>query len=405
MKGQRLCPWLPAIIGLASLAFAWDASAQKVYGPGASDTEIRFGQTMSYSGPNTAFSVLGKVADGYFRKVNDEGGIGGRKLKFISYDDAYNPSKTVEQTRRLVESDDVLFTFGSLGTSLQLAVQKYLNARKVPQLFVLGPSSRWEDYEHFPWTIGIAPSYRKEGNVYAHYVLREKPDGKIAVLYQNDEFGRDLLAGLKEGLGQKASMIVAEESFEIAEPTMDTHIAKLKASGADVFVDITPPKFAAQAIRKMPEIGWAPLHIMSRAGSSIGAVLRVGGLSNAQGLISIAWNKDASDPRWANDPGVKEYLAFLSSYTPSVNPEDGFAPDTYNWSQLLVRVLQQCGDDLSRENVMRQATNIKGFVPTMLLAGLWINTGPKDYTPIKQVQLTRFEGDRWVPLGDPVEGN
>jgi branched-chain amino acid transport system substrate-binding protein len=297
MKEHRLSTRLLAIVALAgTLAFSCNAWAQKAYGTGAGDSEIRFGQTMSYSGPNSAFSVLGKVADGYFRKVNDEGGINGRKLHFISYDDAYNPAKTVEQTRRLVESDDILFTFGSLGTSLQLAVRKYLNTKKVPQLFVLGPSSRWEDYEHFPWTIGITPSYRREGSVYAHYVLREKPDGKIAVLYQNDEFGRDLLAGVKEGLGQRADMIVAEESFEIAEPTIDTHIAKLKASGANIFVDITPPKFAAQAIRKLPEIGWAPLHIMSRAGSSIGAVLRVGGLHNARGLISIAWNKDASDP-------------------------------------------------------------------------------------------------------------
>jgi branched-chain amino acid transport system substrate-binding protein len=406
MKEHRLSTRLLAIVGLAgTLAFSCSALAQKAYGTGASDSEIRFGQTMSYSGPNSAFSVLGKVADGYFRKVNDEGGVNGRKLHFISYDDAYNPAKTVEQTRRLVESDGVLFTFGSLGTSLQLAVQRYLNTKKVPQLFVLGPSSRWEDYEHFPWTIGITPSYRREGSVYAHYVLREKPDGKIAVLYQNDEFGRDLLAGVKEGLGKRADMIVAEESFEIAEPTIDTHIAKLKASGANIFVDITPPKFAAQAIRKLPEIGWAPLHIMSRAGSSIGAVLRVGGLHNAQGLISIAWNKDASDPRWANDPEVKEYLAFLGRYVPSVNPDDGFAPDTYNWPQLLVRVLQQCGDDLSRENVMRQATNIRNFIPTMLLPGLSINTGPKDYAPIKQVQLTKFEGERWMPLGDPVEGN
>jgi branched-chain amino acid transport system substrate-binding protein len=405
MKERGLSTKLLVIISLGSLAFSCSAWAQKAYGPGANDREIRFGQTMSYSGPNSAFSVLGKVADGYFRKVNDEGGINGRKLNFISYDDAYNPAKTVEQTRRLVESDDVLFTFGSLGTSLQLAVQKYLNAKKVPQLFVLGPSSRWEDYEHFPWTIGITPSYRREGRVYAHYVLREKPGGKIAVLYQNDEFGRDLLAGVKEGLGQRVDMIVAEESFEIAEPTIDTHIAKLKASGANVLLDITPPKFAAQAIRKLPEIGWAPLHIMSRAGSSIGTVLRVGGLHNAQGLISIAWNKDASDPRWADDPEVKEYLTFLSRYVPSVNPDDGFAPDTYNWSQLLVRVLQQCGDDLSSENVMRQATDIKNFIPTMLLPGLSINTGPKDYAPIKRVQLTKFDGERWVPLGDPVEGN
>jgi branched-chain amino acid transport system substrate-binding protein len=381
------------------------ARAQKTYGPGASDSEIKFGQTMSYSGPNTAFAVLGKVADGYFRKINDEGGVNGRKLKFISYDDAFNPAKTVEQTRRLVEGDQVLFTFGSLGSSLQLAVRKYLNIKKVPQLFILGPSSRWEDYKNFPWTIGMTPSYRREGRIYAKYVLRERPSGTIAILYQNDEYGKDLLTGVKEGLGDRVSAIVAEESFEITEATVDTHLLKLKASGADVFIDITPPKFAAQAIRKIAEIGWNPLHVMNRAGNSIGSVLRIGGFENAQGLVSVAWNKDAGDPRWKDDPGIKEYKEFLKNYVPSVNPEDGFAPDTYNWAQLLVQVLKQCGDDLTRENVMRQATNIKDFVPTALLPGLKINTSPTDYVPMKSLQLVKFEGDRWVPFGQPVDGD
>jgi branched-chain amino acid transport system substrate-binding protein len=381
------------------------ALAQKKYGPGATDSEIKFGQTMSYSGPNTAFAVLGKVAEGYFRKINDEGGINGRKLNFISYDDAFNPAKTVEQTRRLVEGDQVLFTFGSLGTSLQLAVQKYLNMKKVPQLFILGTSSRWEDYKNFPWTIGMTPSYRREGRIYAKYIQRERPNGKIAILYQNDEYGKDLLQGVKEGLGDRVSMVVAEESFEITEATMDTHILKLKASGADVFIDITPPKFAAQAIRKISEIGWNPLHVMNRAGNSIGSVLKIGGFENAQGLVSVAWNKDASDPRWKDDLGVKEYREFLKKYVPSVNPDDGFAPDTYNWAQLLVQVLKQCGDDLTRENVMRQATNIRDFEPTALLPGLKINTGPTDYVPMKYLQLVRFEGDRWIPFGEVVNGD
>jgi branched-chain amino acid transport system substrate-binding protein len=381
------------------------AVAQNRYAPGASDGEIKFGQTMSYSGPNTAFAVLGKVADGYFRKLNDEGGINGRKLKFLSYDDAFNPAKTVEQTRKLVESDEVLFTFGSLGTSLQLAVQKYLNAKGVPQLFVLGPSSRWEDYKNFPWTIGITPSYRREGRIYAKFVLKQAPEGRIAILYQNDEYGRDLLKGVKEGLGDKVSMIVSEESFEISETTMDTHVLKLKASGADVFIDITPPKFAAQAIRKVSEIGWKPLHIMNRAGNSIGSVLRVAGLQNSQGLVSVAWNKDASDPRWSEDLATRQYREFLEKYVPSVNADDGFAPDTYNWAQLLAQVLKQCGDDLTRENIMKQATNIRDFTPTMLLPGLKINTSPTDYAPMKDLQMVRFEDDRWIPFGNVVNGD
>jgi branched-chain amino acid transport system substrate-binding protein len=380
------------------------AFSQAQYSPGATDTDIKIGQTMSYSGPNSAFAVLGKVAEGYMKKVNDEGGINGRKLTLISYDDAFNPAKTVEQTRRLVESDQVLFTYGSLGTALQLAVRKYMNTQKVPQLFVAGASSRWEDYEHFPWTMGWSASYQSEGRVYARFILKERPNARIAILYQNDDYGRDLLAGVKQALGGNVSMIVTEEAFEITEPTMDTHIVKLKASGADVLFDFTPPKFAAQAVRKVAEIGWKPLHILNTVGASIGTSIRPAGFENAQGIISGASIKDASDPRWANDPGIVGYKEFLKAYVVGVNPDDVLGLHAYSYAQTIVQVLRQCGNDLTRENVMRQAANLKDFAPTTTLPGIKLNTSPTDYAPVEDLQMMRVEGERWLPFGDIVSG-
>lgn len=393
------------VIALSALTFAMPGwAADKKYDPGASDGEIKIGQTMSYSGPNSSFAVVGQTFDGYFRKVNDEGGIGGRKIKFISYDDAFNPAKTVEQTRRLIESDEVLFTVGSLGTALQLAVQKYLNAKKVPQLFINGASSRWDDPKTFHWTMGYGPSYRAEGRIYARWLLRDKPDAKIAIIYQNDDYGRDLLAGVKEGLGDKASMIVAEESYEITEPTIDTHIVKLKFTGADVLLDFTPPKFAAQAIRKVGEIGWKPLHVLNSVSSSIGMVLKPAGLEYADGIISTAYNKDATDPRWENDEGILAYKQFLQKYVPTINPNDLLAIGAYNEAQTIVQVLKRCGDELTRENVMRQAASIKDFRPDGLLPGLTIDTSPTDYAPMDSLQMVRFHGDRWVPFGEVISG-
>ncbi len=371
----------PIALTLASLSTpGW--AAEKKYGPGASDSEIKVGQTMSYSGPNSPFAVVGQTIDGYFRKINDEGGIGGRKIKFISYDDAFNPAKTVEQTRRLIESDEVLFTVGSLGTALQLAVQRYMNAKKGPQLFINGASSRWED----------------------RWILRDKPNAKIAIIYQNDDYGKDLLSGVKEGLGSKASMIVAEESYEITEPTIDTHIVKLKFSGADVLLDFTPPKFAAQAIRKVGEIGWKPLHVLNSVSSSIGMVLKPAGLEYAEGIVSTAYNKDATDPRWENDEGILAYKQFLQKYVPTINPNDLLAIGAYNQAQTIVQVLKQCGDDLTRENVMRQAASIKEFKPSGLLPGITIDTSPTDYAPMESLQMVRFQGDRWVPFGEVISG-
>ncbi|MDN4984302.1 ABC transporter substrate-binding protein [Bradyrhizobium sp. WYCCWR 13022] len=398
-KRVILCSGLAILLGVAR------SEAAGKYDPGASDSEIKIGQTMSYSGPNSSFGVIGTVFAGYFRKVNDEGGIRGRKINFISYDDAFNPAKTVEQTRRLVESDKVLFTVGSLGTALQLAVQKYMNSKKVPQLFISGASSRWEDPEHFPWTMGYVPSYRAEGRIYARMLLKEKPDAKIAILYQNDDYGRDLIRGVKDVFGERAaSLIVAEEAFEITEPTIDTHIVKLKASGADTFFDFTPPKFAAQTIRKVAEIGWKPFHVLNTVSSSIATVLQPAGLENAEGIVSTAHSKDPSDPRWDNDPGMNRYKEFVKKYVPAINPNDFLASNAYDAAQTIVLVLNECGDDLTRENVMKHVANIKGLHPDGKLPGIDINTSPTDYAPMESLQVMNFQKDRWVPVGDVISG-
>jgi branched-chain amino acid transport system substrate-binding protein len=380
------------------------ARAEKKYDPGASDTEIKIGNTMPYSGPNSQFSAMGKVFAEYFKKINYDGGINGRKINFISYDDAFNPSKTVEQARRLVEGDEVLLLFGTLGTPTNTAIVKYMNMKKVPHLFIAAAGARWNDPKNFPWSMGTVPSYLWEGRIYGKYLLKEKPNAKIGVIYQNDDYGRDLLKGVKESLGDKASMIIAEASFEITDPTIDTQLVKMKASGADVFLDFTPPKFAAQAIRKVSDIGWKPFHILNSVGSSIGTAVKPAGFENAQGIISSAYNKDVSDPRWKDDPGIKAFEEFIAKHAPSVNPYDLQALNGYNFAQMMVQVLKQCGDDLTRENVMRQAANLHDFVPAGLLPGIKVNTGPDDYAPMKALQMMRFEGERWVPIGDIVSG-
>jgi branched-chain amino acid transport system substrate-binding protein len=397
LRGQIV----PIALSFAMLSVPGWATERK-YSPGATDDEIKIGQTMSYSGPLSSSAVVGQTFEGYFRKINEEGGINGRKIKFISYDDAFNPAKTVEQTRRLIESDEVLFTVGSVGTATQLAVHRYMNSRKVPQLFINGASSRWDDPTHFPWTTGYSPSYRAEGRIYGQWLLREQPDAKIAIIYQNDDYGRDLLKGVKEGLGDKASMIVAEESYESTEPTIDTHIVKLKASAANVLLDFTPAKFAAQAIRKVGEIGWKPIHVLNSVSSSIGMVLKPAGFEYAEGIVSTAYNKDATDPRWENDEGIAAYKEFLRKYVPTVNPNDLLAIGAYNEAQTIVEVLKRCGDDLTRENLMRQVTNLKDFKPDGLLPGITINTSPTDYAPMDSLQMVRFQGDRWVPFGDII---
>jgi len=383
---------------------AGTALAQKKYDTGASDTEIKVGNIMPYSGPVSAFGVIGKTEAAYFRKVNDEGGINGRKISFISYDDAYSPPKAVEQARKLVESDEVLLIFNSLGTPSNSAIHKYMNEKKVPQLFVASGASKWNDAKNFPWTMGWQPSYQSEAHIYGKYLLKEKPGAKIAVLYQNDDFGKDYLKGLKNALGEKASMIVAEDSYETSEPSIDDHVVRLKESGADVFVSVTTPKFAAQAIKKRAEIDWKPLQIVANVSASVGAVMMPAGFENAQGVLSAAYDKDGADPQWDDDPGMKKFFDFLRKYYPDGNRLDAATAFGYGAAQTLVQVLRQCGDDLTRANVMKQAANLQDFAPDTLLPGITINTSPTDFAPIDQLQLMRFKGQRWELFGDIMSG-
>jgi branched-chain amino acid transport system substrate-binding protein len=389
------------LIGMIVPAFA----GEKNYGPGVTDTEIKIGNTSPYSGPASAFSMVARTEDAYFKKINAEGGVNGRKIVFVSYDDGYSPPKTVEQTRKLVENDEVLVVFNALGTGTNSAVQKYLNSRKVPQLFVSSGAAKWNDPKSFPWTIGFSPSYENEGRIYAKYLLKEKPGAKIAILFQNDDFGKDYLKGMKAALGEKAaSMIAAEESFDVSEPTIDSHIVKLKATGADVLFDASTPKFAAQSIKKVAELGWKPLHILSYVSASIGGVIKPAGFDNAQGIVSAAYFKDPNDPRWKDDAGLKELNLFLDKYFPEANRSDTYIVNGYNTAQLLVQVLKQCGDDLTRENVMKQATHLQNVELGMLLPGIKVSTSPTDYAPVKYWQLMRFEGTNWNLFGELING-
>jgi branched-chain amino acid transport system substrate-binding protein len=375
--------------------------AEKTYGPGASDTEIKIGQTMPYSGPLSSNGTIGRVEAAYFTKINEEGGINGRKINLISLDDGYSPPRTVEQIRRLVEQEEVLFTFQTLGTPPNTAIQKYMNAKKVPQLFVATGATKWGDPEHYPWTMGWQPTYQHEGQIYAKYLLKNKPNAKVGILYQNDDYGKDYLKGFKDGLGDKAaSMIVAQVSYEVTDPSVDTQIVTLQASGADTFFNITTPKFAAQAIRKSYDIGWKPLHFLNTVSTSVAATLQPAGLEKSVGLISINYYRDPTDPAWKDDKAVKDYFAFMKKYYPDGNPIDNLNSYGYSAAQTLVQVLKQCGDDLTRENVMRQAANLKDLELPMLLPGIKINTSPTDFYPIEQVQLTRFDGKTWVRFGE-----
>nr|WP_249135729.1 ABC transporter substrate-binding protein [Bradyrhizobium sp. AUGA SZCCT0176] len=389
---------------MGSIAVSGSALAQKKYDTGASDTEIKIGNIMPYSGPASAYGVIGKTEEAYFKKINAEGGINGRKITFVTYDDSYSPPKAVEQARKLVESDEVLVVFNPLGTPSNSAIQKYLNSKKVPQLFVATGATKWNEPKDFPWTIGWQPSYQSEARIYAKFLMKEKPDGKIAVFYQNDDFGKDYLKGLKDGLGAKASMIVAEESYETSEPSIDSHIVKLKATGADVFISITTPKFAAQAIKKIAEVEWRPLHIVSNVSASVGSVIKPAGFENAQGILSANYAKDGADAQWDNDPGMKKFYEFLAKYYPEANKLDGSVVYGYGAAQTMVKVLEMCGDDLTRANVMKQAASLKDFAPDTLLPGVKINTSAKDFAPIEQLQMQRFKGEKWELFGDIISG-
>jgi branched-chain amino acid transport system substrate-binding protein len=389
---------------IAFAAMSGSAFAQKKYDTGATDTEIKIGNIMPYSGPASAYGIIGKTEEAYFKKINAEGGIKGRKINFVSYDDGYSPPKAVEQARKLVESDEVLLVFNPLGTPSNSAIQKYLNSKKVPQLFVATGATKWNDPKDFPWTMGWQPSYQSEARIYAKFLLKEKPDGKIAIMYQNDDFGKDYLKGLKDGLGAKASMLIAEESYETTEPTIDNHIVKLKATGADVFISITTPKFAAQAIKKLAEIEWKPMHIVSNVSASVGSVIKPAGFENAQGILSAAYAKDGADSQWDNDAGMKKFYAFLQKYYPEANKLDGSVVYGYGVAQTLVKVLEMCGDNLTRENIMKQAASLKDFTPDTLLPGVKINTSATDFAPISQLQMMRFKGEKWDLFGDIISG-
>jgi branched-chain amino acid transport system substrate-binding protein len=401
---RRLAAFSTAMILLASAGSS--AIAQKKYDTGATDTEIKIGNIMPYSGPASAYGVIGKTEAAYFQKINAEGGINGRKITFISYDDGYSPPKAVEQARKLVESDEVLLIFQSLGTPSNTAIQKYMNAKKVPQLFVASGATKWNDPQNFPWSMGWQPNYQNEARIYARYILKEKPNGRIAVLYQNDDYGKDYLKGLKDGLGEKAaSMIIAEDAYEVADPTIDSHIVKMKSLNADVFVDISGPKFAAQAIRKMAEIGWKPLHFLNNTTVSVGAVMKPAGFDASQGIMSSTYLKDPTDPQWKNDPGIRAWNEFLDNYYPEANRLDAAILYGYTIAQTLEHVLRACGDDLTRENVMKQAASLKDVELGGLLPGVKINTSATDFAPVSQVQLMRFRGESWERFGDIIDGD
>jgi branched-chain amino acid transport system substrate-binding protein len=391
----------------AAVAVALSASsayAQKKYDSGASDTEIKIGQTVPFSGPASAYATIGKTQAAYIKMINDQGGVNGRKINLIQYDDAYSPPKAVEQVRKLIESDEVLLTFQIIGTPSNAAVQKYLNAKKVPQLFAATGASKFTDPKNFPWTLGFNPNYFVEGRIYGQYVLKNYPNAKVGVLYQNDDLGKDYLNGLKAGLGDKAaSMIVAETSYEVSDPTVDSQILKLKDAGVDLLFSASTPKQAAQAIKKNAELGWHPVHIVDINATSVGAVLQPAGLEASKGVISVNYGKDPLDPTWKDDAGMKNYFDFMAKYYPEGDKNSSFNTYGYSTTQLLIHVLKQSGDDLTRDNVLKQATNLKDVKLDLALPGILGNTTPNDYRVNKQLQMMKFNGERWELFGPIIE--
>jgi branched-chain amino acid transport system substrate-binding protein len=390
----------------ASAAFALIAGAQAEgqYGPGASDDAIKIGNTNPYSGPASAYGAIGRAIGAYFDKVNDEGGINGRQIEFITLDDGYSPPRTVEQIRKLVEQEQVLLVFQPLGTPTNSAIHQYMNAKQVPQLFVATGATKWGQPDKFPWTMGWQPNYQSEAKVYARYVLDNQPDAKIGVLYQNDDYGKDYLEGFKAGLGEQADKLIVEElSYEVTDPTVDSQIISLKNSGADVFFNITTPKFAAQAIRKAGDIGWQPLHLLNNVSNSVGSVLEPAGLDKSKGLITSLYQKDPTDPQWQGTPEYDAWSAWMDQYNPDADKADQFNVYGYNVAMTLAHVLEQCGDDLTRENVMAQAADIQNLELPMLLPGVVIDTGAEDFFPIESMMLARFDGEKWVLFGEVID--
>jgi branched-chain amino acid transport system substrate-binding protein len=395
----------PALAFGGPLLAGRSVRAATPYGPGVSDTEIKIGNTGPYSGPLSTASPIPKSMAAYFRMINDQGGINGRKVTFISYDDAYSPPKTVEMTRKLVEEDQVFLTAGATGTPTNSAIWRYMNTHQVPQLFVSTGATKWDDPKGHPWTIGWQPNYQSEGRIYAAYVLKNKPDGKIGVLYQDDDFGKDYLRGVSDGLGDKAaSMILVKASYESTDTTVDSQIVSMRAAGCDVFINTAISKFAAQAIKKAAEIEWRPLHILSGVGNSVGATLKPAGLDNSKDLVSDFYLKDATDPKWHDDAGFKWWVSFMDKYQPGADKTDNNNVIGTGLAATTTQVLKQCGNDLTRENVMKQVASLHDFAMPMFLPGIAINTSPADFAPVKQVQMGRFDGTRWQLFGPLLAG-
>jgi branched-chain amino acid transport system substrate-binding protein len=392
------------LTGLLAVAIASSAHAQKRYDPGATDTEIKIGNIMPYSGPASSYATIGKTEAAYFNKINAEGGINGRKINFISYDDGYSPPKAVEQARKLVESDEVLLIFNPLGTPSNSAIQKYMNAKKVPQIFVSSGAAKWNDPKNFPWTIGWQPSYQVEGRIYGAYILKNYPGKTIGVLYQNDDFGKDYVIGLHEGLGAQADkLIVVEASYETTSPTVDSQVVQIKGSNPDIFVNIATPKFAAQAIKKAGELAWHPVQFLTNVSVSVGGVMKPAGYENDQGILSAAYLKDPKDPQWKNDPAMNEWRAFMTKWYPEGDQEDASTTFGYGVAKGLEQVLRQCGDNLTRENIMKQAANLN-FEIGVYLPGTRIKTSPTDFAPLEQLQMMRFQGESWELFGPVMSG-
>ena len=401
---NRCGGWFVAVLVAAVVTTAGGpANAQKKYDAGASDTEIKIGTIMPFTGPAAAYATIGQTIGAYFKKINAEGGINGRKLNLIAYDDSYNPAKTLQQAHRLVEDDQVLMIFASLGTQPNAAIRDYMNGKKVPQLFVASGASMWDNPKDFPWTMGFQPSYQTEAHIYAQYLLENRPHGKVAVLYQNDDFGKDYLKGLEDGLAGKLP-IVARVPYELTDASLNPQIARLRGSGADILFDVTTPKFAVQAIRRVAQIGWHPEHIITSVSESVGAVLRPAGLDNAEGLVSAYFVKEPSDPSWKNDAEFAQWLSFMAEYFPDADLTNTLSVYGYVTAQALVQVLKQCGDDLSRENVMKQAASLKGLKLEMLLPGIAINTSAADFAPLEQMLMMRFSGGQWKRFGPVLSG-
>jgi ABC-type branched-subunit amino acid transport system substrate-binding protein len=394
-----------AIAGFLAVAGAGLAGAQtKNYGPGVTDTEIKIGNTTPYSGPLSALAAAAKTEAAYFKKLNSEGGINGRKINFISYDDGYSPPKTVEQARKLVESDEVLLIFGSVGTPTNTAIHKYLNAKKVPHLFSASGAAKWNDPKNFPWSMGWQPNYQTESRIYASYILKNFPGKTIGVLYQNDDFGKDYLIGLREGLGDQAGkLIIAEVPYETGSPTVDSQVVQIRAANPDIFFEITIPKYAAQAIKKIGELKWTPIHILGNTSTSVSGVMKAAGFENGQGILSAAFMKDPKDVQWKSDPGMQEWRDFMTKWYPEGDQTDNFTVLGYGLAKSLEQVLRQCGDDLTRENVMKQAANLNLEIG-VLLPGMKIKTGPADFAPIEQFQMMRFKDESWELFGPLING-